>query len=54
MGLGHNTLTLLYHVGDLLSLKGNMEFHSDIYELIIRFLPSTRFCEGVFGQALAS
>ncbi|PWA66399.1 separase [Artemisia annua] len=32
-----NTLTLLYHVGDLLSLKGYMEDHSDIYEMMFRF-----------------
>ncbi|KAK1427035.1 hypothetical protein QVD17_15717 [Tagetes erecta] len=25
-----NTLNLLYHVNDLLSLKGHAEFHSDI------------------------
>ncbi|XP_059648132.1 separase [Cornus florida] len=31
-----NMLTLLYHVVDLLSMKGFTEFHSDIYELIIR------------------
>ncbi|KAK1435343.1 hypothetical protein QVD17_01104 [Tagetes erecta] len=35
--VSHNTFILLYHVGDLLSLKGNMEFHPEIYELIIRF-----------------
>ncbi|KAK1417650.1 hypothetical protein QVD17_26781 [Tagetes erecta] len=33
----HNALNLLYHVGDLLSLKGYMDLHSDIYELMIRF-----------------
>ncbi|KAJ0743876.1 putative separase [Helianthus annuus] len=33
----HNTLILLYHVGDLLSLKGYMDIHSDIYELMIRY-----------------
>ncbi|XP_076893503.1 separase-like isoform X3 [Bidens hawaiensis] len=33
----NNTLILLYHVGDLLLLKGYMDLHSDIYELMIRF-----------------
>ncbi|KAI3778004.1 hypothetical protein L2E82_06951 [Cichorium intybus] len=32
-----NTLTLLYYVADLLSLKGYMEHHSDIYETMIGF-----------------
>nr|GEU88271.1 separase isoform X1 [Tanacetum cinerariifolium] len=35
-----NTFTLLYHVGDLLSLKGYMEDHSDIYEMMFRFFTS--------------
>ncbi|KAL8258352.1 hypothetical protein R6Q59_030393 [Mikania micrantha] len=34
--VSQNTLILLYHVGDLLLLKGYMEVHSDIYELMIR------------------
>ncbi|KAL8258316.1 hypothetical protein R6Q59_030357 [Mikania micrantha] len=34
--VSQNTLILLYHVGDLLLLKGYMEIHSDIYELMIR------------------
>ncbi|KAI7738302.1 hypothetical protein M8C21_012964, partial [Ambrosia artemisiifolia] len=33
----HNTILLLYHVGDLLLLKGYMDAHSDIYEMMIRF-----------------
>ncbi|KAI3774516.1 hypothetical protein L1987_49074 [Smallanthus sonchifolius] len=35
--VSHNTLILLYNVCDLLSLKGCMDVHSDIYELMIRF-----------------
>ncbi|KAK1428290.1 hypothetical protein QVD17_17121 [Tagetes erecta] len=35
--VSHDILMLLNHVGHLLLLKGNMEFHSEIYELIIRF-----------------
>ncbi|KAL7205879.1 hypothetical protein ACSBR2_018738 [Camellia fascicularis] len=31
-----NILTVLYHVVDMLSIKGCTEFHSDIYELLIR------------------
>ncbi|KAL1827171.1 separase isoform X3 [Daucus carota subsp. sativus] len=31
-----NILFLLYHVVDLLSLKGYMKFHANIYEIIIR------------------
>ncbi|KAL4573492.1 hypothetical protein LXL04_020300 [Taraxacum kok-saghyz] len=31
-----NTLTLLYYVADMLSLKGYMEHHSDIYETMIK------------------
>ncbi|XP_071716106.1 separase [Rutidosis leptorrhynchoides] len=33
-----NTITLLYHVVDFLSLKGYVEDHSDIYEILIRYI----------------
>ncbi|KAL7175198.1 hypothetical protein ACSBR2_028910 [Camellia fascicularis] len=32
-----NILTVLYHVVDMLSIKSCTEFHSEIYELLIRF-----------------
>ncbi|KAL5787518.1 hypothetical protein ACOSP7_004467 [Xanthoceras sorbifolium] len=36
--LSENTMLLLYNIVDLLSMKGFLEFHHDIYKLIIRFL----------------
>ncbi|KAK1425541.1 hypothetical protein QVD17_20895 [Tagetes erecta] len=35
-----NTLNLLYHVNDLLSLKGDTVFQSEIYELMMKILPA--------------
>ncbi|KAL9264934.1 Separase-like protein [Drosera capensis] len=36
-------LFLLYHVFDLLSIKGNMSFHSDIYNLMLKLFKQMHF-----------
>nr|XP_043623197.1 separase [Erigeron canadensis] len=38
-----STLFLLYHVGDMLSLKGYMEDHSEIFEMMFRYFTWKNF-----------